>query len=56
MPLGESDTRAKLIDPGLHARGWTEDLIHQKETAGVVEVIKAVEMKGKHIPPAHGLE
>jgi hypothetical protein len=27
MPLGESDTRAKLIDPVLHGRGWTEDLI-----------------------------
>jgi len=24
MPLTESDTRAKLIDPALHARGWTE--------------------------------
>lgn len=25
MPLGEADTRAKLIDPALHARGWHED-------------------------------
>ena len=23
MTLSESDTRAKLIDPALHARGWT---------------------------------
>jgi len=32
--LGEADTRTKLIDPGLHARGWTEDLIRREETAG----------------------
>ena len=24
MPLNEADTRAKLIDPALHRRGWTE--------------------------------
>jgi len=39
MPLSESDTRAKLIDPTLHARGWTEDLIRCEETAGAVEII-----------------
>lgn len=39
MPLGEADTRAKLIDPALHARGWTEDLIRREETAGAVEII-----------------
>jgi len=33
MPLSESDTRAKLIDPAIHARGWMEDLIHREETA-----------------------
>ncbi|MFC1999170.1 hypothetical protein ACFLXE_00240 [Chloroflexota bacterium] len=27
MALNEADTRAKLIDPGLHARDWTEDII-----------------------------
>ncbi|PYM90554.1 MAG: restriction endonuclease subunit R [Candidatus Rokuibacteriota bacterium] len=37
--LGEADTRAKLIDPGLHARGWTEDLIRREETAGAVEIV-----------------
>jgi type I restriction enzyme M protein len=26
MGLGEADTRAKLIDPALHGRGWVEDL------------------------------
>ena len=39
MPLGEADTRAKLIDPRLHARGWTEDLIRREETAGAVEIV-----------------
>jgi type I restriction enzyme R subunit len=39
MTLGESDTRAKLIDPAIHARGWTEDLIRREETAGAIEII-----------------
>ncbi|MGA2433697.1 MAG: DEAD/DEAH box helicase family protein [Bryobacteraceae bacterium] len=39
MSLSEADTRAKLIDPALHARGWTEDLIRREETAGAIEVI-----------------
>ena len=25
--MNEAETRAKLIDPALHGRGWTEDLI-----------------------------
>lgn len=40
MGLGESDTRAKLIDPAIHRRGWTEDLIRREETAGTIEIIK----------------
>ena len=39
MTFGEADTRAKLIDPALHARGWTEDLIRREETAGAVEIV-----------------
>ncbi len=39
MGLGESDTRAKLIDPAIHRRGWTEDLIRREETAGTIEII-----------------
>jgi type I restriction enzyme R subunit len=35
----EADTRAKLIDPAIHKRGWTEDLIRREETAGTVEII-----------------
>jgi hypothetical protein len=32
MPLGESDTRARLIDPAIHARGGTMDLIRREAT------------------------
>jgi len=39
MGLTESDTRAKLIDPAIHARGWTEEHIRREETAGTVEII-----------------
>jgi type I restriction enzyme, R subunit len=31
MPLSEADTRAKLIDPALHDRGWSEDLIRRED-------------------------
>ena len=37
--LSEADTRAKLIDPAIHARGWTEDFIKREESAGAVEII-----------------
>jgi type I restriction enzyme, R subunit len=40
VPYNESDTRAKLIDPAIHACGWTEDLIRREETAGAVEIIE----------------
>ena len=39
MPYGEADTRARLIDQAIHARGWTEDLIRRDETAGALEDI-----------------
>lgn len=39
MPLNEADTRAKLIDPAIHKRGWTEDLIKREETAGTIEIV-----------------
>src|SRR5712691_381187 len=39
MGFNESDTRAKLIDPAIHTRGWTEDLIRREETAGTIEII-----------------
>jgi type I restriction enzyme R subunit len=38
VPFGESDMRSKLIDPAIHARGWTEDLIRREETPGTIEI------------------
>lgn len=38
MGLSESDTRARLIDPAIHASGWTEDLIKREENAGAIEI------------------
>ena len=39
MGLNEADTRAKLIDPVLHTRGWIEAYIKREETAGSIEII-----------------
>lgn len=39
VPLNEADTRAKLIDPVLHVRGWTENMIRREETAGAIEIM-----------------
>jgi len=39
MPLNEADTRAKLIDPKIHSRGWTEDYIKREVSAGTIEII-----------------
>lgn len=38
-PLTESDTRAKLIDPALHKKGWREDLIRREETECGIDII-----------------
>lgn len=45
----EADTRAKLIDPAIHSRGWTEDLIRREQTAGEIQIIegKPRRRKGK---------
>lgn len=39
MGYNEADTRSKLIEPGIRARGWTEDHIRREETAGTVEIV-----------------
>ncbi len=39
IEYNEADTRAKLIDPALYHRGWTEDLIRREVTAGSIEII-----------------
>lgn len=39
VALNEADTRAKLIDPAIYERGWTEDFIKREETAGTIQII-----------------
>lgn len=39
LALSEADTRAKLIDPAIHACGWSEDLICRETTLGAVEIV-----------------
>jgi type I restriction enzyme R subunit len=39
MPLTEADTKAKLIDPALHRKGWTEDLIRREETERGIDIV-----------------
>jgi len=39
LALSEADTRAKLIDPAIHARGWSEDYICREVTLGAVEIV-----------------
>jgi type I restriction enzyme, R subunit len=48
MTLNEAETRAKLIDPALHANGWTEDLIRREETAGAVEILDGKPRRSSH--------
>ena len=40
MFLSEADTKAKLVDPALHFRGWTEDLIRREETAPGIDIVE----------------
>ncbi|MCY4620146.1 MAG: DEAD/DEAH box helicase family protein [Chloroflexi bacterium] len=47
MPLNESDTRAKLIDPALHAAGWTEAMIAREQTPGPVHIVGGGGRRGK---------
>lgn len=44
MALSEADTRAKLIEPKLYQKGWTEEHIKREESAGTIIVING---KGK---------
>lgn len=41
MSLCEADTRSQLIDPALHSRGWSEDLIRREETAPPIEMVRS---------------
>ena len=48
MPLNESDTRAKLIDPTLRGRGWTEEFISREVSAGAVYLVAGQPRKQAH--------
>lgn len=39
MALSEADTHAKLVNPAIYKRGWTEDHIKREETTGAVDII-----------------
>jgi type I restriction enzyme R subunit len=39
MPFNESDTRAKLIDPTLYQRGWTEQQIKREAAAPPIDLV-----------------
>jgi hypothetical protein len=39
MSYNEAETRAYLVDPAIHRRGWTEELVRLEETAGAIEVV-----------------
>ncbi|MEO1094634.1 MAG: DEAD/DEAH box helicase family protein [Cyanobacteria bacterium J06638_28] len=41
MGRNEADTRAQLIDPALHQRGWTEALhIRREQTPGAIDIVQ----------------
>jgi type I restriction enzyme R subunit len=48
MPYNEADTRSKLIDPTIHALGWTEDTIKREVTAGAIEIINGKPRRKPH--------
>jgi type I restriction enzyme, R subunit len=49
MPRNEDKTRVELIDPILHARGWSEDLIRREKTPGGSDIVdgKARKRRGR---------
>jgi type I restriction enzyme R subunit len=54
MPLGEADSRAKLVNPALYKTGWTEHQIEREESTGAVDII-VIKVKKDSLPPGHGL-
>lgn len=45
MTLNETETRAKLITPALHRRGWPEDMISREERPGGIEIVRGKGMR-----------
>ena len=39
MARDENQTRIELIDPALHTRGWTEELIRRERTPGATVIL-----------------
>lgn len=50
MGYNEADTRSKLINPAIYARGWSEDHIKREESAGTIEIV-AGKAKGRWTTP-----
>lgn len=48
MARNEAETRTQLIDPAIHARGWTEDLIRREETLGTIEIVDGKPRRQTH--------
>ena len=56
MAYSEADTRAKLIDPAIHKRGWTEDLVRREEAVGSIDIIgKKARRRAKASCPVRSL-
>lgn len=55
MALTEAETRTQLIDPAIHARGWTEDLIKREETLGTIEIVAGRPRRQTHGRTDHTL-
>ncbi|MBC1240001.1 DEAD/DEAH box helicase family protein [Nostoc sp. 2RC] len=45
--FNEADTIAKLINPALYEKGWTENFIKREVTAGVIEIVNGVPRQRK---------
>ena len=47
MSRNEDQTRQELINPKIHAKGWTEDMIRVERTVGSVEITAGRPRRGK---------
>lgn len=45
--MNEAETRAKLIDPAIKARGWGEEHIRREETAGRIAIIRGKPVRSR---------
>ncbi len=47
MGYGEADTQTKPIDPAIHRRGWTEDMIRREKTETIATDLLARYVEGR---------